>query len=277
MFVIAAFFVPGWGALLIIAGLSCLAQIEFYGMVRAAGIPVFRITGLLGGVALITATFFTVGPEYTNMAKAYKWQHLVFLSFLIATLVMQFPQKDNSKAIETIACTLLGFLYVPYLMNFFTLLGFQWDGSLLSNGLSSTGCRLILYAVLVVKITDIGAYFTGRLIGKHKLFPRLSPAKTWEGAVGGVIVAVLASLLFAWITKGDFGKFHIGFMDAAILGVLLSIAGIVGDLFESLVKRASGIKDSGKMIPGMGGLLDVLDSLLFAVPALYVYVRVKLL
>ena len=175
-------------------------------------------------------------------------------------------------AIETVACTLLGVLYVPFLLNFFVRLCFTWREGGLSDPVGLTGGLLGIYLVAVVKFTDIGAFFTGRRFGKHKMFPRISPAKTWEGFAGGVAAAVLVSVGFFMATRGAFGTIPFRLHDALILGVLLALVGVVGDLFESMLKRASGIKDSGDSIPGMGGLLDVLDSLLFSVPLMYGYV-----
>jgi phosphatidate cytidylyltransferase len=155
-------------------------------------------------------------------------------------------------------------MYVAFLLNFFTKLLIQW-GQL-------EGRYLILYLIVVVKSTDIGAYFTGCYLGKHKLIPRISPAKTWEGCIGGVLFAMLISVVYYHTQTHRMGTLDFKLYDALILGLILSISGVVGDLIESLLKRASGVKDSGAIIQGMGGLLDVVDSLLFAAPLLYVYV-----
>jgi phosphatidate cytidylyltransferase len=140
---------------------------------------------------------------------------------------------------------------------------------------------LIIYLILVVKASDIGAYLVGSTCGRHKLFPRVSPGKTWEGLAGGLATGVLMSVLFcAWLRLGPVdphttaaGHLVIGPVDAWVLGFLLSAIGVLGDLIESLLKRSAGLKDSGNHVPGMGGVLDVLDSLLFAAPALYFYLR----
>ena len=136
-----------------------------------------------------------------------------------------------------------------------------------------TGFLLAMYLIVVVKVTDIGAFFTGKAIGRHKLFPRISPAKTWEGFFGGVAVAVAGSLVFCHAVHYHFGKVVLAPHDAVCMGVILALAAVAGDLFESLLKRASGMKDSSAVVPGMGGVLDVIDSLLFGAPVLYYYVR----
>jgi phosphatidate cytidylyltransferase len=275
--VLSAHYMPAFGILLLLVGVSSFAQLEFYAMLRAAGVPVFRIVGTVCGAALIAATFFTMVGEYGDVAAAYKWEHFVLVASLIAVFVRQFPQKHNDNPLETIACTLLGIWYVPYLFNFFTRLVFACDGGAQGLAVSKTGRLLALYLVVVVKCGDIGAYFMGTLLGRHKLFPRVSPGKTWEGLGGGIACAVIASVGFSLADGGRLGAatLHVG--HAVVLGCLLAGVGVVGDMFESLLKRAVGAKDSSSAIPGMGGLLDVMDSLLFGAPALYVYTKAFLL
>jgi len=269
-FVLVVNYVPPVGAWLLLAILSCLAQLEFYNMANAGGVPVFRVIGLVSGTALISATFCTIGPDSGNIASAYRWEQFVLLGALIAVFVRQFPQKHNETPLATIGCTLLGIWYVPFLFNFITRLAFAWDGGGGAQ-VGRTGRLLVLYLVLVVKFTDIGAYIVGKLWGRHKLFPRISPGKTWEGLVGGIGASVLVSCIFFTLTDGRLGKVVMQPYHAVLLGVLLSVAGVMGDMFESLVKRATGVKDSSSVIPGMGGILDVLDSLLFGAPVLFVY------
>jgi phosphatidate cytidylyltransferase len=272
--VLAANYMPAFGILLLLVAVSSYAQLEFYRILRKAGIPSFRIVGIVCGAALISATFFTAGAGREN--AAYRWENFVLLASLIAVFVRQFPQKHNDKPLETIGCTLLGIWYVPYLFNYFTRLAFSWDGSGWPLGISETGRDLCLYLVVVVKCGDIGAYFVGTFLGRHKLMPRISPGKTWEGLFGGLAAAMLASFLFSLIGNGRLGNVGLSYTHAAILGCLLSVAGVVGDMFESLLKRAAGAKDSSSTIPGMGGILDVVDSLLFGAPMLYVYAKVFL-
>jgi phosphatidate cytidylyltransferase len=246
-------------------------------MMNMAGIPVFRMVGILCGGAMITATFCTIGPTTGEIARAYRWEQLVMIATLIAVFLRQFPQKFNEKPIATIGCTLLGIWYVPFLFNFFTRIAFVWDSAGGSpDHISETARLLVFYLVLVVKMSDTGAYTVGKLIGKHKLIPRISPAKTWEGFFGGIFFAVIASCVFAQVTDYRMGIIVFSLKHAIVLGIILALSGIAGDLFESLLKRASGAKDSGDALPGMGGLLDVLDSLLFGAPVLYVYARLVL-
>jgi len=274
--VLIANYLPPFGAWIVIMAVAGLAQFEFYGMMNGAGIPVFRVLGMSWGAIMISATFWTIGPESADLAKGYQWENLVWVATLLLVFVRQFPQKNNSRPIETIACTLLGILYVPFLFNYFTRLVFAWEDARMALTVGRTGQMLVLYLVLVVKMSDVGAFFTGKYLGRHKLFPRLSPKKTWEGLIGGIAASLASSLLFRAGVGGSLGALHLGLIDAVALGLLLPVVGVYGDLFESLVKRASGMKDSGTLIPGMGGVLDVLDSLLFGAPVLYIYVRLFL-
>jgi phosphatidate cytidylyltransferase len=115
---------------------------------------------------------------------------------------------------------------------------------------------------------DTGAYFAGRFLGKHKLFERVSPKKTWEGAIGGMVAAVGGAVLVTQLGLPKVGVHH-----AIILGVVVDAIGIVGDLVESMLKRAFGVKDSGWIMPGHGGILDRVDALLFTAPAVWLYAR----
>ena len=127
----------------------------------------------------------------------------------------------------------------------------------------------------------MGAYFVGSLVGRHKMFPRISPGKTWEGLAGGFLAGIAASMILYWLWRSpdpslpvaEFGRLSLTWGHALFLGAFLAAIGVIGDLVESLLKRSAGLKDSGQLFPGMGGILDVLDSLLFAAPALYFYLR----
>jgi phosphatidate cytidylyltransferase len=270
--VLSIYYLPTIALLAVLLVVAGLGQHEYYSMVRAAGIPAFRVVGMICGAALITATYLTTRFDGQDINAAYRWEHIVLITSLIVIFVRQFPQKYNDQPIQTIGCTLLGIWYVPYLINFFTRLGFAWGGAVPTGRTTETGRLLIIYLALVVKVTDIGAYFTGRLFGRHKLFPRISPGKTWEGFFGGVLVALVSSCVFWLCVEGRMGILSFTLADAVFLGLFLSCAGVIGDMFESLLKRSAGVKDSSAAIPGMGGILDVIDSLLFGAPLMYAYV-----
>jgi phosphatidate cytidylyltransferase len=152
-----------------------------------------------------------------------------------------------------------------------TLLAFAWIGAMLGTWLlvrMQVGPWVMAGAVLAVKASDIGAYFTGMSIGRHKMIPWLSPKKSWEGLVGGIAFAALVGGLLAWWSSSlDDPRDQVPVALGAATGAVLGVLGPFGDLAESLLKRSAGAKDSGATLPGMGGLLDVLDSPLLAGPA----------
>lgn len=252
-------------ALLILAGLAAIGLREFYALLRAARIPSFDVIGTLAGIGIVAATWASLRwgrPDRGGDADLLA----LFVAFF-AVFARQFHQRWNLRPLETMAGTLMGLLYVAFLMSFFVRILMGWGGGTLQ------GRWLLFYMIAVVKGSDIGAYFTGCAFGRHKLIPRISPAKSWEGVFGGVAAAVAISLAAWAFSDGRIGPVRLHAADAVVLGALLAAVGIVGDLAESLLKRAAGVKDSGALLKGMGGLLDVLDSLLPAAPVLYFYAR----
>jgi phosphatidate cytidylyltransferase len=269
----------------VIVGLGVTGLLEFYGILKNTGIPAFRNLGIASGMALMLSGYVSlnIGLVLSHPA-ADCWRDLpalVMTLLVFAVCVRQFPQKTNPQPLPTISCTLFGLIYVPFLLMFLIWLAFRWTPTPWMSPLSSTATSLLLYLIVVVKASDVGAYFVGNAIGRHKLFPRISPGKTWEGLGGGLVSGIFASLVFFWFLRGEitgsapalFGCLSLDMVDAWILGALLAAIGVIGDLVESLLKRSAGLKDSGHLFPGMGGILDVLDSLLFAGPALYFYLR----
>lgn len=254
----AAKWLPLGGLVLILMVLVSIGMLEFYAMLDRARTPNYKIVGVLGGLLMVLATGLWGGqgrhPEI-----------LVLYAVIAAVFLRQFPQKNNPQPLETISGTLMGVLYGAFLLNFITRMLIEWPGV--------DGRLLVLYLVVVVKVSDVGAFFIGCSCGRHKLIPRISPAKSWEGCFGGMLFSVVGSLIFRWLAEGHWSVIRITIADAVGLGVFLAVMGIAGDLTESLFKRAAGVKDSGRIILGMGGLLDVLDSLLFAAPALYAYAQ----
>lgn len=252
-----------------LAVIVAVAMAEFYAIIRQIGLPAFKKFGIACGVILTIATF--VFYLSFNSAKAAECELAVVFGIIMAVFMRQFPQKFNDQPITTMACTMLGILYIPFLFNFFIKLGLLWGQNNLFSSVSLTGRLLCFYLIAVVKSTDIGAFLIGSRFGKHKLFPRLSPGKTWEGFIGGMLFGLSVSLILFLLCHGHFGYKMMELHDAVILGISLPLFGMAGDLIESLLKRAGGAKDTGRIIPGMGGILDVLDSLLTSVPFFYFY------
>lgn len=270
-----AFLLPSMLGCVLILVLATAGILEFYKMLDLCGIPSFRILGAVSGIILITTTWLslTAAPD---AAIQNEYELFMLFAIIVAAFMRLFPQKHNEQPFSTVACTMLGVLYVPFLLNFITKLGFFWHTGGVTGPVEVTGRRLVMYMLVVVKLTDVGAYFIGSAFGKHKLFHRISPKKTWEGFFGGIATGVMSSILFYLFSSGNLGVIKFEFSDALILGILLPSIGVVGDLAESMLKRISGSKDSGKILPGMGGALDILDSVLFAAPAMFIYTRLFL-
>lgn len=245
--------------------LAVTGLLEFYGLVRARGLVCFRELGLAGGVVLVLGMFLwqleIIDPA-RNIGSAGDLEAPVLVLFVLGLMLRQLFARSNPHGLSAVALTLLGLLYVPWLLNFMQKIYFY-------PGVS--GALYIFYFILVTKFSDTGAYLVGSLIGKHKMIPRISPGKTWEGFAGAIVVPVLASLVFAQVA----GERLVGmnWMHAVALGALLSGGAVAGDLIESLFKREAGVKDSGNYFPGIGGILDLIDSLLFNAPIMYLYLR----
>jgi phosphatidate cytidylyltransferase len=251
--------------LLIMAFLAVTGLAEFYGLVEKRELVCFKGWGLLGGLLLMIGTFLNltglIGTS-GSPARVNDFETGFLILFVLGLCLRQFFSRSNTAGILAISTSLFGLMYVPWLLNFIQKINF-FPGV--------DGHYYLLYFLLITKFSDTGAYVVGSLIGRHKMIPRISPGKTWEGFGGAILGSVLASLIFVhFLGSRMFGmnEFH-----AITLGVILSVGAVVGDLIESIFKREAGVKDSGKFFPGIGGILDLLDSLLFNAPIMYLYLR----
>ncbi len=251
-------------------GIAGLGLREFYGLVEKRGLQCFKTWGIVGGLLLMASTFAYlegwVVPLNRIPAKANDFETGILIVFVLGLCLRQFFSK-TTVGLVSISTTLLGLMYVPWLLNFIQKLHFFPA----VNGVAIDGNFYIFYFILVTKFSDVGAYVTGSLIGRHKMIPRISPGKTWEGFAGALVVSTGLSILFAHLA-GD-RLYGMNLLHATVLGIVLSLAAVVGDLIESIFKREAGVKDSGQWFPGIGGILDLMDSLLFNAPLMYLYLR----
>ena len=273
-FLLVANWAPSLSICALLCAIATIALLEFYQLLDAMTIPSFRIMGVAVSILLIAGTWLSLTLRTAVLAGEHEL--IILFIIIIAVLLRQFPQKNNDQPLATMACTLFGILYVPFLFNYFTKLAFNWECPSWINPIGPTGRWLVFYLIAVIKSTDIGAFVIGSRLGRHKLIPRISPGKTWEGFIGGVAVGLLVSLCVYFLAGGHFGVINMRIYDAIFLGILLPVMGTVGDLTESMLKRAANSKDTGRLLPGMGGALDVLDSLLFGAPTLYMYIKILL-
>jgi len=232
-------------AFLFISG-ACL---EMYRMLGKSGAPPFRWLGLAASCVLVWSLL-----RHPPLIEPC----LPLISVTILTVLMAiWRRKDAAEMLGTVQNTIFPVIFVGlalgYLPKIRTIPG-------------EDGADLLLLVLVCVIFADAAAYYVGSSIGKHRLAPRLSPKKSWEGAAGAILASVGGAVLaHFWF----FQRLPVG--HAITVGLVLGVAAILGDLAESLVKRASGVKDSSNLIPGHGGLLDRSDSLLFAGPVLYYY------
>ena len=249
----------------IIVFLAAAGLAEFYGLVEKRDLVCFKRTGIFGGLLLMIGTFLNlnglVGTS-GSPARVNDFETSFLILFVLGLCLRQFFSRSSTTGILAISTTLFGLMYVPWLLNFIQKINFFPRVQ---------GHYYLLYFVLLTKFSDSGAYAVGSLVGRHKMIPRISPGKTWEGFGGAILASILASLLFVHFFQSKMAGMNWG--HAIILGIVLGIGAVIGDLIESIFKREAGVKDSGRFFPGIGGILDLLDSLLFNAPIMYLYLR----
>ncbi len=255
------------GFFLLISALGLIALWEYYRMLDAKGLPNFKIIGMFCGATMSVGSFYycsRIGP-----AQSYDFELACLLAFMLVVFGRQmFQHTRDLSPLETMAYTVFGLFYVVWLFSFVTKIVFlpprTADGAV-------TGHFYVLWLILVTKFSDMGAYVVGSLIGKHKMVPHISPKKTWEGFAGAILFSVgggcgMLALMPEKLALLD--QVH-----AVILSLGLGLAAIIGDLAESLIKRSCDVKDSGRFLPGIGGALDLIDSILFTAPLMFFYLR----
>jgi phosphatidate cytidylyltransferase len=242
-----------------------VAMWEFYHLMEAKGVNPSKKLGIAAALLLSTLTYWfgpSHGMHFLGMFLA-AWVVVITLRELLRESI-EFPIYD-------IATTAFGVLYPGWMLLHLVLLR-ELPRELGLPYLA--GSHFLLYVFLIAWACDTGAYFVGLSIGRHKLIPRVSPKKSVEGAVGGLVAAVGAALWGrAWFVRDAAGEPYLTLEQAVLLGVLLGVLGQLGDLVESLLKRDARLKDTSDTIPGHGGILDRFDSLLFSAPLTYYFLR----
>jgi phosphatidate cytidylyltransferase len=246
---------------LIIAALALGAGLfEFFTLTKKLELKADAGVAYLGAAALFVAFLFDAprnAPELLILTLA------LFLIFVLITQTFRF-QADFSKMLTGVGVTVLGVLYVAFLGGFIVSMRVGFEDTLVPF----LSTKLLGFFFLVGMGADVGAYYVGKNLGKRKLIPKVSPNKTWEGAIGGLVLSsAFAALASFWFFPELPYKFSIP------LAIIISIVGLFGDLAESAIKRGSKTKDAANILPGHGGLLDRLDSLLFNAPILYYFAR----
>ncbi len=274
---VTAIFVSGksWGMLGLIGFLTMIATVEYFKMMRAAGVKCFPCFGIT--LAAVYSGFLYWHFQQGKTPPPDIDSFCVFLAAAVPfTLQLRNPIR-GLEALQAVAVNLLGFVYIAFLFNFAARVTFLAPGADAVPGLVGiSGAFLLLWLLAVTKFTDMGAYIVGSMIGRHKMIPHVSPGKTWEGFGGALLFSQIAACGLYALFPQHLGFFH-SWGHVVFLGFLLSILAVIGDLAESVLKRAISAKDSGSMLPGIGGSLDLIDSICFTAPALYFYLKWVLL
>jgi phosphatidate cytidylyltransferase len=245
---------------LLLAGAAMvMALYEFFLLARKLQLKPDVVAGFLGAAAIFTVFCFNEAGKLPDLLLMIQWILIVLTAGTLIAATLRGAPFD--KMIASTGATILGVLYIAFLGSHLVGLRTGFDQKL--------SAHLLSFFFLVLMGADTGAYYVGRLLGKHKLAPTISPGKTWEGVVGGV----LAGLLFAALSHYWFFR-ELPLKWALPLAGVMVIVGIFGDLSESALKRGAGAKDAATILPGHGGLLDRLDSLLFNAPLLYYFGRI---
>lgn len=248
---------PRWVIFLLLVAVGLVALTEFFYLCERSGMKPFRLPGYLFSVWLFGEQLLV--PQETSLT-AWSFFLLVVLSFCLL------DPPSLSKSIASAGATVLGTVYIA---GFLRLL-IAWpdagsDRSVIYQSPFQTRAS-IFFLLSVIWASDTAAFYTGRLFGKRKLAPRISPGKTVEGFVGGLLGSLVVAMLFQRYWMKGFSLSSL-----LLLAMVLNGAGVLGDLVESAMKRGAGVKDSSTLIPGHGGVLDRIDSLLFAIPVMYYY------
>lgn len=241
------------------------------------GLTLWEYTGLVNDVddVCVNRGISTVAGVYLFVAVA-GWRtgmvdnFIVFVPYLL-TIVYLFVSElytGNRNAVNDWAYTMLGQMYIPLPLSMINILAFETSPDMT---VASFDMLLPLSIFVFLWANDSGAYCFGSLFGKHKLFPRISPAKSWEGSIGGGLLVVAVAVALGWYANNGVESTQLSIAGWVGLGLTVVVSGTLGDLVESLFKRTLGIKDSGNILPGHGGMLDRFDSSLMAIPAAVIY------
>jgi phosphatidate cytidylyltransferase len=249
-----------WLTVAFVAVCVALAVVELFDVMRAGGYAPRRLAGLAAGLLFCAAA---ASRPYTS----FDLTALALTVGVAGTLCYEIFRSERSTSLISWVLTFSGATYIGWLLSAFILLrqiATPLQGGPLAGLNIPPGTAWVILVLAITWIQDSAAYFVGRSLGRTKMAPLLSPKKTWEGFAGGLVASVITALVAVPILG-----LPVGYLAAALIGAAAGITGPIGDLGESLIKRQIGVKDSGALIPGHGGILDRMDSLLFTAPTIY--------
>ena len=245
-----------WVFICVVLALIIGGLYEFFYLIKKKGYPIYSYTGIVIGSMIPLAIFF----QFEMSSKS---ELLFMVLTLLLIFMLQFFQKDNKNAVVGISTTLFGIVYVSWLFSFLIKIRY------LMPEVPGAGVKLLAFILLVTKIGDVGALLIGSKYGKTPLLPRVSPNKTVEGCVGSFAFSIIGAVLGGALIPE---QLNLSILHIACMGAFFGGLGQVGDLSESLIKRDFNVKDSGKLLPALGGVLDAIDSILFSAPVFYFYI-----
>ena len=253
------------GAMWVLNLFSTLTLFETYTILGRLGFAANRMSGLITGGCMIPVAFYFPGAGVDVLAIG---------ALLTSAACVLFPQAQRGMYVKRLMPTFFGLLYVTFLLHYFVQIIQAADVESTNESLGF-GLFFSLWVVVVAKFSDIGALLIGKMIGRTKMAPSISPGKTIEGLIGGLAASAGIGALIPWLilnympTVVNFGSFDFSPVQGAVWGLLIAVTSVIGDLIASVLKRLAGMKDSGGAIPGIGGLLDLTDSLILAAPTGY--------
>lgn len=239
---------------------------EFYKLSAFDGLLPLRSLGIAIGIIIFCVSFFI---ERQDLPSTY---YFVIFPLMALVYMVKLYKKGEHKPFTNIAFTFLGIFYIAVPLSLLNHVVFHeiLPGS---NRIDTYSFQVILGILLILWATDTGAYFAGTFLGKHKLFERISPKKTWEGFVGGALLAGVIAFVFNLILA-NYNKQFLSVTDWIVITIIIVVGGTFGDLVESLLKRSIEIKDSGSSLPGHGGFLDRFDGLFISAPFVVAYLEI---
>lgn len=264
-----------WGYCFLIAAAALGSLWEYFWLLKVGSIPRHWHLGYSAGIVLLAGNFWLLryprfsAPIALGGGAIFAMEAIILAAAVIVLFLREFarPHPERSSA-EGIAFTLFGMIYIPWLFSFVVKVIYLIPRD--AHGML-TGQYYVLFLLVVTKFTDVGAFVCGSLVGKHPFCPNISPKKTWEGCAGALLLALLSGWGFFTLFQKQLSL--LSFFAVGIVSLILGIAAIAGDLAESLLKRALHTKDSSDALPGIGGGLDLIDSVLFTAPLFYVILQ----
>ena len=253
------------GTMWILTVAAVCTQFEIYALLGRLGFAANRISGLVTGAFLVPMGYYIEGAGMDALAVG---------ALMMSGAAVLFPQAQRGMYVKRLLPTFFGLVFVPFLLHYFVRI-LQTSGEIPAGTTMSFGLFFCLWLLAVAKFSDIGALLVGKMIGRTKMAPSISPGKTIEGLVGGIAASAGIGALLPWVLQNhrpelvSFEGVNFDPGSAAILALPIAVAAVIGDLIASVLKRLANIKDSGGAIPGIGGMLDLTDSLILAAPTGY--------